>query len=482
MGTNSGDSDEKPVHSVTLSDYYIGETEVTQALWTAVMGTTFRQHAEKISSLLPLSILAYEGIYKEGNDYPVYWVSWNECMEFVNRLNQMTGKKFALPTEAQWEFAARGGNKSHGYSYSGSNNIGDVAWYSDNSSNQIHQVAMKRANELGIYDMSGNVWEWCSDWGGSYSSYSQTDPAGAQTGSLRVNRGGDFKNNARYSRSVSRNGSAPDTKDLKVGLRLVLLIKKSKDVETNNVKGVVKGGKDIETFNVKGVTFRMRRVEGGTFQMGSNNGYSDEKPVHSVTLSDYYIGETEVTQALWTAVMGTTVRQQRDKADTSRPIKGEGDNYPIYYVSWSECMEFVSRLSQITGRRFALPTEAQWEYAARGGNKSRAYTYSGSNNIYDVAWHKDNSSKLTHPVGTKMANELGIYDMSGNVFEWCQDWYGTYSSSSQTDPAGASSGSNRVNRGGSWINDTSYCRSANRRYSSPGNRTGNLGLRLVLLF
>ncbi len=238
---------------------------------------------------------------------------------------------------------------------------------------------------------------------------------------------------------------------------------------------------NVIELEANGVRFKMIKVEGGTFRMGSYSGHNDEQPVHSVTLSDYYIGETEVTQALWSAVMGTTVRQQRDKADVSWSIRGEGDNYPIYYVSWSECMEFVSRLSQITGRRFALPTEAQWEYAARGGNKSRAYTYSGSNNIFDVAWHADNSSSNTHPVGTKMANELGIYDMSGNVWEWCQDWYGTYSSSSQTDPAGSSSGSYRVLRGGSTDNSGDN-RSTDRFCISPGYRGIGVGFRLVLLF
>lgn len=241
------------------------------------------------------------------------------------------------------------------------------------------------------------------------------------------------------------------------------------------------GQGNVIELEANGVRFKMIKVEGGTFRMGSYSGDSDEQPVHSVTLSDYYIGETEVTQALWSAVMGTTVRQQRDKADVSYSIYGEGDNYPIYYVSWNECMEFVSRLSQITGRRFALPTEAQWEYAARGGNKSRAYTYSGSNNIFDVAWHTDNSSN-THPVGTKMANELGIYDMSGNVREWCSDWYGTYSSSLQTDPAGPSTGSNRVRRGGGWDGNASGCRSTFRHCNSPDSRDYYLGLRLVLLF
>ena len=227
---------------------------------------------------------------------------------------------------------------------------------------------------------------------------------------------------------------------------------------------------DSLEFTVDGVSFKMIKVEGGTFQMGSENGYDSEKPVHSVTLSGYYIGETEVTRELWKAVMG------------SNPSEFEGDNLPVEKVSWDDCQEFISKLNQKTGRRFALPTEAQWEFASRGGNKSQGYEYSGSNNIDDVAWYLDNSSEQTHPVGTKMSNELGLYDMSGNVFEWCADWYGSYSSSSQTDPVGPSTGSYRVLRGGSWYFNASYCRSTIRGSGNPGIRYDSCGFRLVLLF
>ncbi len=223
------------------------------------------------------------------------------------------------------------------------------------------------------------------------------------------------------------------------------------------------------TITVDGVSFNMIKVDGGTFRMGTENGDYDEKPVHSVTLSDYYIGETEVTQELWKAVMG------------SNPSQFEGDNLPVEKVSWDDCQEFISKLNQKTGRRFALPTEAQWEFASRGGNKSQGYEYSGSNNIDDVTWYQDNSSKQTHPVGTKMANELGLYDMSGNVWEWCADWYGSYSSPLQTDPVGPSTGSGRVNRGGCWGSDAGCCRSTDRYRSDPDDRY-DLGLRLVLLF
>ena len=230
----------------------------------------------------------------------------------------------------------------------------------------------------------------------------------------------------------------------------------------------------VETFYVNGLSFEMVYVEGGSFDMGAtyeqcSDAYKDECPVHSVTLSGYYIGKCEVTQELWEAVMG------------SNPSNFKGAQNPVERVSWNDCQEFVSRLNSLTGRTFRLPTEAEWEYAARGGNKSRHYKYSGSNNIFDVAWHGDNSGDKTHAVGTKTANELGIYDMSGNVYEWCSDWYGSYSAGAQTNPQGPSSGTYRVLRGGSWNYNASYCRVSNRNYNDPDFSFNGLGLRLVLV-
>ena len=164
----------------------------------------------------------------------------------------------------------------------------------------------------------------------------------------------------------------------------------------------------------------------------------------------------------------------------SIPSWFNGDNLPVENVSWNDCQQFIDKLNDLTGRRFRLPTEAEWEFAARGGNKSRHTQYSGSSNIDEVAWYDGNSSIKTHPVKTKKANELGIYDLSGNVWEWCQDWYGDYSSNAQTNPTGPSSGTFRVYRGGSWFNNARYCRSAFRISYSPDYRYYNLGLRLVL--
>ncbi len=221
-------------------------------------------------------------------------------------------------------------------------------------------------------------------------------------------------------------------------------------------------------FTANSVSFKMVGVQGGTFQMGSNDGDDDEMPIHSVTLSSYYIGQTEVTQALWKAVMG------------SNPSELKGDNLPVETVSWDDCQSFITKLNHLTGEHFRLPTEAEWEFAAKGGRQSRGFEYSGRNTIGDVAWYDGNSGSKTHPVATKSPNELGIYDMSGNVWEWCQDWYGGYSISAQTNPTGPTSGSRRVIRGGGWDLDARICRSACRNYGAPAYRLDYIGLRLVL--
>jgi len=246
-----------------------------------------------------------------------------------------------------------------------------------------------------------------------------------------------------------------------------------------------------KNFTVGGVSFTMVYVQGGTYTMGATSEqlegllYDDEeslydnaKPTHSVTLSDYMIGQTEVTQALWQAVMGNN--PSWFKGDSRRPVEN---------VSWNDCQTFLSKLNSLTGEHFRLPTEAEWEFAARGGVKSFGYMYSGSNIIGNVAWYDENAlcngeennpNYGTHPVGTQFANELGIYDMSGNVWEWCNDWYGDYSDSSQTNPRGPSSGMFRVYRGGSWDYLAKICRTSHRHNYWPDYRYNDLGFRLAL--
>ena len=240
-------------------------------------------------------------------------------------------------------------------------------------------------------------------------------------------------------------------------------------------------GEDVGTINqvfaVKGVAFIMVPLEGGTFMMGATgeqgDPYFDEKPVHQVYLNSYYIGQTEVTQEQWEAVMG------------SNPSEWKGGRLPVEQVSWNDCQTFISNLntqlaSQLDGLKFRLPTEAEWEFAARGGNKRMGYQYSGSNTLGDVAWYGENSDSKTHPVAFKQPNELGIYDMNGNVWEWCSDGKRVYSGEAQTNPTGPESATSRVCRGGFWDASASSCRTSYRNSNDPEMRHGGIGLRLAL--
>ena len=235
---------------------------------------------------------------------------------------------------------------------------------------------------------------------------------------------------------------------------------------------------DILEFEVEDVSFKMILVEHGSFTMGATSEQEDpdddKMPAHKVTLTkDYYMGETQVTQALWKVVMG------------DNPSSFEGEERPVESVSWDDCQKFIRKLnrklrSQLHGKSFRLPTEAEWEFAAWGGNKSCGYQYSGSDDLDEVACYSGNSDDETCDVASFEPNELGIYDMSGNVSEWCLDWFGNYKRSAQTDPQGPSCGSFRVIRGGSWFNDVRGCRLSCRNSDNPGCSDSILGLRLAL--
>jgi len=455
-----GDGDN--AHPVTLSSYSIGQTEVTQALWEAVMGTN--PSANTTSKQLPVTN-----------------ISWYACQEFIKKLNQQTGMRFRLPTEAEWEYAARGGQKSKGYTYAGSNDLKEVAWYNGNSGNTLHAVAQKKPNELGIYDMSGNVWEWCHDWYASYPTTHQYNPLGPEVGQvvgkryIRMFRGGSYGYAAAYHQNTFRDITSPepDKGAANLGLRLVL----SDEV-------------NFKTIHVNDtLAFHMMDVKGGTFMMGADKAEVNPElaatPVHPVTLSDYYVGETQITQVLWMTIMGTSIRDELEKGGGD--YLGEGDDYPMYAISWYDCQEFISKLNQQTGLQFSMPTEAEWEYAARGGQLSRGYQYAGSDNLDEVAWHTGNSKKIgdkvaVSPVKLKKPNELGLYDMTGNIWEWCLDREYLYTPDPQTNPLFSRAGNQlAIIRGGStygWGNDSYYVY-YRFPYNASTKRT-RVGLRLVL--
>ncbi|MCQ2194976.1 MAG: formylglycine-generating enzyme family protein [Paludibacteraceae bacterium] len=240
---------------------------------------------------------------------------------------------------------------------------------------------------------------------------------------------------------------------------------------------------------VNGVSFTMVAVQGGTFKMGAQNSdaegdnydtdaMTNEAPLHRVTLSDYYIGQTEVTQALFRVVMESVPDNKWNSS------YGLGDNYPAYYISWDDTQKFIARLDSLTGKKFRLPTEAEWEFAARGGVKTTNCKYSGANSIDSVAIYYDNFGKKNFsnaPVMTKAPNELGLYDMSGNVYEWCSDWFGPYSSAAVTNPKGALTNSFRIVRGGGWRYKAQNCRVSTRDYLNPEKKSqAFVGFRIVM--
>lgn len=238
-------------------------------------------------------------------------------------------------------------------------------------------------------------------------------------------------------------------------------------------------------FVVNGVEFAMIPVSGGTFMMGAtseqgeNDPYPVEQPAHKVEVSDFMIAETVVTQALWRAVMGYGIEEQARKGSCDTTIYGIGDTYPMHYLSWFDCIEFITRLNALTGEHFRLPTEAEWEFAARGGKRSKGYKYAGSDSIANVAWYEENSDNQMHPVAKKQPNELGLYDMSGNVWEWCSNWFYDYDHEMKVNPQGPINGIERMSRGGGWNRIARRCRVSYRGDDLPELRA-NVGCRLVL--
>lgn len=462
--------------NITLSGFYIGRHELTQSEYQLVMGTNPSYNAgqwlhpvETVSwfdaieycnrrSLLEGLIPCYS-YGSQGSDPDLWPAGWND--EDTNHSNvscSWASNGYRLPTEMEWMFAAKGGNESEGYNYSGSDDVDAVAWHSLNSESVTHAVESKAANELGLYDMSGNVYEWVWDIYDYYLDTPQEDPTGPDSGTNRVRRGGAWSFHPMNCEVSRRNQSPATTAVYYTGFRLCR------------------------------ADYSFAQVEGGTFHNGTAN----------ISISSFLLDPYELTQAQYELVMG------------SQPSYFSGDpSRPVETASWFDAIEYCNRRSiqegfipcysygscgtnpdawpsgwneentnhtnitcTFSASGYRLPTEAEWEFAARGGNLSHNYTYSGSNDVDLVAWHSINSQSTTHPVRTKAGNELDLYDMSGNVFEWVWDIYATYPSGSQTDPTGPPSGDNRVKRGGGWSFHPMNCE-VSRRNQSPATTAVN---------
>src|SRR5574344_616102 len=433
MGDNGATEYEKPVHSVALADFYISKYEVTHGLWKKVMGKN------------PSGDV--------GRNKPVESITWYDAIHFCNALNRYMGLSecyvfdgdsvflkdnvkdgFRLPTEEEWEYAARGGRYSHGYKYAGGNHLQLVAWTDTKNVNGIHHVGTKTPNELGAYDMTGNVAEFCWDDAHLYNM------VGNDVFKVfsKIIRGGGYTTLEGLSALpvTSRSWVSPNSCSMDVGVRLVFVGDTNK---INTIHEPIPTDKEavaenVDTVNKMMVTKGnfpnwMVKVDSGRYTLGAkdHDAYAEEKPKHTVNLPSFFVSKYEVTQGLWTQIMG-------------HPSHFRGSNFPIDSVSFYDCVRFCNALSEYCGCTpcyrltkhrvmllnkgkggFRLPTEDEWECAARGGQKSRGYHFAGSNNMRKVAWCIDNSGGSTHHVGMKQPNELGLYDMSGNVWERCWD-------------------------------------------------------------
>lgn len=398
----------------------------------------------------------------KGDNLPLENVSWDDATEFIRLLNaQSGGVAYRLPTEAEWEYAARAGTIGP---YAG--DVDAMAWYDTNSGNATHPVGQKQPNVWGLYDMHGNVMEWIKDWYGDYHAVAQTDPQGPTSGSHRVIRGGGFRNIATALRSMYRSKAMQDLRWLNLGFRLAMTADPhaaNAALEKPVAPVVAQPNAGTPWRSPQGVDFVY--VPTGSFDMGSNDGDPDEKPQHRVTISQgFYLGKTEVTQAQWKAVMGVY------------PSKFKGDNLPVENVSWDDVTDFIGKLNtQNRGVVYRLPTEAEWEYACRAGTKEPI-----AGELEAMAWFGEGDGGTTHPVGQKQPNAWGLSDIYGNVGEWVQDWYGSYRGEAQTDPNGTSSGPGRVLRGSSFNSPTSRLRSTLRGFNTPDSHFSHYGFRLAM--
>ncbi|RJP29339.1 MAG: hypothetical protein C4527_11110 [Candidatus Omnitrophota bacterium] len=506
------ESDEGPQHQVSLSrDFLLGVYEITQAQWRAVMKNN--------------------PSFFHGDNRPVEQVSWLDCAAFCNALSRLTGRSpaynennwtvdlhangFRLPTEAEWEYACRAGTSTRYYWGDDSSyvDIGEYAWYSGISNLESKNVGILLPNPFGLFDMSGNVREWCTDEYGVYSLAYQVDPVYQSSIAVRVARGGGWFDVPSMVRSAVRSAAWVGGISNFVGFRIATtglqtppptatLTPSSTPASaspttippsitpTPTVAPLPTVLIELPNLAASAKGLEMILVTAGSFIMGSavdeQDRETDEGPQHHVTLTrEFLLGKFEVTQAQWSAVMG------------DNPASFIANDRPVEQVSWFDCVRFCNRLSQLTGRLpayderdwsvdlhsdgFRLPTEAEWEYACRAGTSSRYYWWDDPVyvDINEYAWYFGNADLLTHAVGLKRPNPWGFFDMSGNVTEWCADEYTPYLAEDRIDPIWQNSLSLRVGRGGSWFDVPSRVRSAVRSSAWPGSMSPFVGFRVA---
>ncbi|MEW5756871.1 MAG: SUMF1/EgtB/PvdO family nonheme iron enzyme [Pseudomonadota bacterium] len=451
-----GEPDESPAHEACIDDYYLGAREVTQGEWKALMHDN-------------------PAHFKDcGDDCPVENVSWHDAKEYIRRLSIKTARNYRLPTEAEWEFAARA--RGEEFKWSGTNDeaaLSAYAWHGANSGDTTHPAGSKRPNALGLYDMTGNVIEWVEDqWCKRYYQHSpRVNPVCSEGGFGQAARGGSWRSDPRFSRTINRYHDEAGLRSNNHGFRLALSAAGPQYEQTADIQALHAAADYVDPLT--GIGFV--RVEGGTFAMGDlfGDGHPDyERPVHQVTLADYYIAQTEVTQAQWLRAAGYN------------PSKYRGPHLPVEQVSWNDIQEWLERLNAKTGQRFRLPTEAEWEYAARSGGKQQKW--SGTNNLEEVGdyvWYKWNSNNRTHPVATKRPNGLGLYDMSGSLWEWVADRFNYYTAEPQVNPAGPQESmlrDYRTYRGGAWDYIPELVRATQRSGKEPSYQRSWIGFRIAM--
>lgn len=514
-------SNEGPQREVTLTQgFWMFETPVTQELWMAVMD----RNPSKFS----------------GSRHPVENVSWNECQDFVRQLNNLiAGLNLSLPRDAQRDYACRAGTQTV-YSFGDdSARLGDFAWYYQNSEDKTHPVATKLPNPWGLFDMHGNVRDWCrDDWYKWNQEHSVVDPFGRCTGSLPVYRGGCYSSHEGDASSAYRNCDTSGNRSWHIGFRCTHVLAGEEPTGEDGLKveptGVpMRSGEavalrldedspqqievptlssirirsdfaDLDLYSANKpnwasaigrdefglwaeLTFpttssdpaiqRMRWIPPGRFSMGSpedelgRRKESSEGPQRLVMITHgYWMFDTPVTQKLWRAVMNVN------------PSKFFGDLRPVDSVTWEESHTFVTNInSMITNLNLSLPTEAEWEYACRAGSQTAFCFGDNAEKLDDYAWYESNSNRETHRVAEKLPNSMGLYDMHGNVYEWCHDFYeySSYVNELAVNPTGPSSGDKRVLRGGSYGSVWWQLRSACRFKDGPRDRYVKPGFRCV---